>query len=106
MMIRRRLCSTQVDGKVRRPPGFQVGCVVLDLGWRCRSSRFLKLVGKTPVITSAPYLFAAAPIQTSRYNPTISSAVGTRGLFAGLPDASACSAINGIFPVHIASSIP
>jgi hypothetical protein len=52
------------------------------------------------------YLFAAAPVQTSRYRPTISSAVGTRGLFAGLPEASACSAINAILPNHAASLIP
>lgn len=52
------------------------------------------------------YLLAAAPIQTSRYSPMISAAVGTRGLFAGLPDASACSAISAILPVHAASSIP
>lgn len=52
------------------------------------------------------YRFAAAPIQTSRYSPTISAAVGTRGLFAGLPDASACSAISAIFPLQAASSIP
>ncbi|MEA2744138.1 MAG: hypothetical protein QOG25_2509 [Acetobacteraceae bacterium] len=47
------------------------------------------------------YRLAVAPVQTSLYRLTIWSAPGTIGLFAGLPDAIACSAISAIFPAQV-----
>src|ERR1700744_4543467 len=66
--------------------------------WTSTSLRALEIPSQRPLGRQTPsrrapkkttYRFAAAPIQTSRYSPTISAAVGPRGLFPGLPEASA-----------------
>jgi hypothetical protein len=43
---------------------------------------------------------------TFRYSSSISSAVGTRGLFAGEPEANACLAIIGRLLNHSSSAMP
>ena len=49
----------------------------------------------------SPGVGSGQPVQTFRYSPMISSAEGTTGLFWGLPEASAASAIAGSLRTNV-----